>query len=120
MKRYSEVWRNFRASPEIYCLVKYGYKIKFLKNSKPLVSTPDWKKVTKLPQSQTKVIGKEVADLCAKGAMRRIGIDEANSTLGYYCRMFYVPKHGNKKQAIINLKPFNVHVSKKSFRIETI
>ena len=41
---------------------------------------PDWKKATKLPKSEMKVIRKGVADLCAKGAMRRIGIDEANST----------------------------------------
>ena len=34
--------------------------------------------------------------------------------------MFFVPKPGNKKWTIINLKPFNVHVSKKSFRMETI
>ena len=52
--------------------------------------------------------------------MRRIDVDKANSTLGYYSRMFCVPKPGSKKRAIINLKPFNVHVSKKSFRMETI
>ena len=78
VKQFSEVWRNFRASPEIYRLVKYGYKIKILKGSKPPVSTPDWKKATKRPKSQLKVIRKEVADLCAKGAMRRISVDEAN------------------------------------------
>ena len=59
VKQFSDIWRNFRASPEIYRLVKYGYKIKFLKGSKPLVSTPDWKKATMLPKSQ-------------------IGVDEAN------------------------------------------
>ena len=73
-----------------------------------------------LPKSQRKVIRKEVADLSVKGAVRRIDVDEANSTLGYYSCMFCVPKPGNKKRAIINLKPFNVHVSKKSFRMETI
>ena len=120
LKQLSGVWRNFRASPEIYCLVKYGYKIKFLKGSKPLISTPVWKKATKLPKSQMKVIRKEVADLCAKGAMRRISVGEANSTLGYYSHMFCVPKPGNKKRAIINLKPFDIHVSKKSFRMAII
>ena len=63
--------------------MKYGYKIKFLKGSKPQVSTPDWKKATKLPKSQMKVIRKEVADLGAKGTMRKISVGEANSTLGY-------------------------------------
>ena len=97
MKRFSDVWRNFRASPEIYRPVKYGYKIKFLKGSKPLVSTPDWKKATKLPKSQMIVIRKEIADLCVKGAVRRIYVVEANSTLGFYSRIFYVSKPGNKK-----------------------
>ena len=120
LKQFSDIWRNFRASPKIYHLVKYGYKIKFLKGSKPPVSTPDWKKATKLLKSQMKVIRKEVADLCVKGAVRRIDVDEANSTLGYYSHMFCVPKPGNKKRAIINLKPFNVYVSKKSFKMETI
>ena len=73
-----------------------------------------------LPKAQMKVIRKEVADLCVKGTVRRIYVDEANATLGFYSCMFCVPKPGNKKQAIINLKPFNVHVSKKSFRMETI
>ena len=31
LKQFSDVWRNFRGSPKIYRLVKYGYKIKFLK-----------------------------------------------------------------------------------------
>ena len=66
-----------------------------------------------------KVIRKEVADLCVKGAVRRINVVEANSTLGFYSCMFCVQKPG-KKQAIINLNPFNVHVSSKSFRMETI
>ena len=100
--------------------MKYGYKIKIHNGSKPLISTPDWKKATMLPKSQMKVIRKEVVGLCVKGAMRRIGIDEANSTLGHYSRMFCVPKPGNKRRAIINLKPFSVHVSKKSFKMETI
>ena len=67
-----------------------------------------------------KVIRKEVPDHCVKGAVRKINVDEANATLGFYSRMFCVPKPGNKKWAIINLKPFNVYVSKKSFRMETI
>ena len=96
LKLFSDVWRNFRASPKIYRLVNYGYKIKFLKVSKPPVSTPDWKKATKLPKSQMKVIRKEVADLCVKGAVRRIDVVEANSTLGFYSRMFCVPKPGKK------------------------
>ena len=91
LKRFSDIWRNFRASPEIYCLVKYGYKIKFLKGSTPPVSTPDWKKATLFPKSQMKVIRKEVADLCVKGAVRRIDVNEANLTIGFYSRMFCVP-----------------------------
>ena len=34
--------------------------------------------------------------------------------------MFCVPKPGNKRWASINLNPFKVHVSKKSFKMETI
>ena len=82
LKRFSDVGRNHRASSEIYHLVKYGYKIKFLK-VQSLVLTSDWKKAIELLKSKIKVFRDKVADLCAKGIRRRIGVDEANSTLGY-------------------------------------
>ena len=67
-----------------------------------------------------KVIRKEVTDLCIKCAVRQINVEEANSTLSYQSRTFCVPKHENKKRVITNLKYFNVYVSMKSFKMETI
>ena len=48
-----------------------------------------------LPKAQMKVIRKEVADLCIKGTVRKINVEEANSTLGHYTRKTWKQKEGH-------------------------
>ena len=68
-----------------------------------------------------KVIKEEVAKLVEKGAMRVVPDDEASSSKAFYSRLFCVQKaDGISWRPVINLKPLNKFVFKRSFRMETI
>ena len=65
------------------------------------------------------VIKKEILDLFHKGAMRKVSDDEANRVLGFYSKLFVVPKpEKGKFRVIINMKPLNQFIDKKSFKME--
>ena len=66
------------------------------------------------------VIRKEIVDLCGKGVMRRISLKEVKRILGFYSKMFCVPKPGQKWRPVINLRPFNEFVIKEKFCMETV
>ena len=119
LRKFSSVWRRFRASPEIVSMIKHGHKIDFVGYGPKLVK-PDWRKATKLPPAQMTVIRAEVAKLVAKKAMRIVPLEEARSKRGFYSRLFCVPKPDGSWRPIINLKPMNRFVVKKSFKMETI
>ena len=72
LKCFSNVWKRFKAAPEVQHLICYGYKVRFLKNTKPPLSPLDRKKDTRLGRPQMEVIREEVNVLCKKGAMQQI------------------------------------------------
>ena len=89
LRKYEHVWRNLRASPEIVSLIRDGHEIRFLPGCRPKLSaTPNLSMETRLPAPQMTVIRAEIADLVAKGAMRRMSWKEACSVPGFYSRMF--------------------------------
>ena len=67
------------------------------------------------------VIRKEIKDLFAKGAMRKVDYKVAQKKQGFYSKLFVVPEpEAGKFRVIINLKPLNKYISKKTFRMEGI
>ena len=120
LKPFAPVWARLRASPEIVQMVKYGHKIEFLPGPKPKLGKPDWSMATKLPRQQMVVIRKEITELVRKNAMRVLSRKEATRRPGFYSRMFCVEKSSGGWRPVINLKPLNQFVSKKSFKLETL
>ena len=120
LKLFAPVWARLRASPEIVQLVKFGHRIVFLPGQKPELGGPDWSKATKLPKHQMVVIKEEIKSLVEKKAMRILSRKEARRKPGFYSKMFCVEKSSGGWRPVINLKPLNRFVSKKSFRLETL
>ena len=115
LSQFSNVWKDFKASPEVVKLLKFGHKIKF--ETQPRLSLPQASHETKLSSVAMKVIKKEILDLFNKGAMRIVSDDEVNRVLG--SKLFVVPKpEKGKFRVIINMKPLNQFIDKKSFKME--
>ena len=56
-----------------------------------------------------------------KKVLRKLTLEEATNVKGYYSKMFCVAKPDSGTwRPIINLKPMNRFVQKKSFKMETV
>ena len=96
-------------------MVKFGYKIRFV--DPPKLSRPLPKFQTVLPEDQMKHVREEVRAFVAKGAVRKLSPEEAQQKLGFYSKLFVVPKPGNKWRMIIDMRRLNSYIKKKSFKI---
>ena len=118
LRQFESVWRSLRASPDIVSMVRHGHRIEFLGRG-PKLSKPDSKMATELSPSKMKVIKEEVAKLVEKKAMRKLTLEEAHQTRGFYSRLFCVEKSDGSWRPVINLKPMNKYVLKKGSWMET-
>ena len=93
-------------------IVRQGYSIK-------LVRIPRFQGVQSTPvhRKGTELLSNEVKDLLWKGAIVLTPLDQVRS--GYYSTYFLVPKKDGGLRLILNLKYFNLNVSKTSFKMET-
>ena len=100
-------------------LVRKGYKMGFQKS--PKLSKPLSKFETQLPPQQMELVRREVAGFLKKGAIRVVPPEEANTVLGYYSKIFCVPKPGNDNwRMIIDMRNLNKLIKKKKFRMQGI
>ena len=65
------------------------------------------------------VIREETGKLLHKGAIRKVSWEEASNVPGHYSNIFAVPKPGGNWRLVINLKPLNEFILKKTFNMET-
>ena len=116
---FSDVWKEAGADPALQYLVREGHKINF-ENGPPPCSLPSKEFETNLSKEKMVVIRQEIATLLAKGAIRKVPLDEAIANPGHYSKIFAVPKPGGKWRVVFNLKPLNEFVEKETFRMETV
>ena len=119
LSKFVDVWEAFKASPEVTNILRHGHKIVF--KFRPELTLPQNSHETKLSPVAMKVIRKEIADLLHKGAMRKVTSTEAHKVKGFYSRLFVVPKpEVGKFRVIINMKPINRFIEKKSFKMDIV
>ena len=112
LKTYSSNWRKMSASRTIFGLVKNGYKMKF--NKPPKLSKPLKKFETDLPPRQMEIVRKEVAGFLEKKAIRVVPMEEATTHLGFYSKIFCVPKPGaGKWRMIIDMRYVSKNLTSK-------
>ena len=117
LSHFAGEWEALKASPQIMSILRHGHKFKF--KNKPPLSDPLPSHETKVSPASTQIIRREIRDLVAKGAMRKINFKYATEVKGYYSKLFVVPKPDvDKFRVIINLKPLNKYIKKETFRME--
>ena len=103
LQGFAQNWKNLSASRKVLGLVKAGYKMKFA--VQPKLSKPLKKFETNLPEDQMKVVRAEVTGFLAKKAIRIVSKNEAEKSLGFYSKLFCVPKPGdNNWRMIIDMR----------------
>ena len=94
LTQFSARWAM--STPELASIVRHGYKINF--EDPPKLTSPC--NETFLPPDELKIVRQEVQNLLGKGAIEVV----QNPGMGYYSRMFVVPKPDGSWRSIINLK----------------
>ena len=78
-------------------------------------STPDLK-YSNISSQQEHLIDQEVPPLPGKGAITKVN----PKSPGFYSRIFLVPKNDGGQRSVINFRPLNQFVDKKSFKMDTL
>ena len=114
LKLFLPVWKNLGAHHSIQNLIAEGYKLPFRERPK-LSRTPciisgfsDLNKQSALSTA--------IQDLIRKGA---IDIVQKPDSLGFYSRLFLVPKPGNRWRPVIDLSCLNNFLTIPKFKMET-
>ena len=114
LKLFLPVWKNLGAHHSIQNLIAEGYKLPFRERPK-LSRTPciisgfsDLNKQSALSTA--------IQDLIRKGA---IDIVQKPDSLGFYSRLFLVPKPGNRWRPVIDLSCLNKFLAISKFTMET-
>ena len=114
LKSFLPAWNNLGAHRSIQNLIAEGYKLPFREPPKlsriPCITSgfADFNKQSALSTA--------IQDLLLKGA---IDIVKKPDSLGFYSRLFLVPKPGNRWRPVIDLSCLNKFLAISKFKMET-
>jgi hypothetical protein len=111
---FTRVWKEYVKDEWVNSVVREGYSLE-------LTSNPPFSGVRETGASldHLKVLSEEIEELISKDAVVPVPPHQEGS--GFYCTFFVVPKKdSNKLRPILNLKPLNVFIQKKRFKMETL
>ena len=114
LQAYSDFWKNQGCNPTTLLILQLGYILPFL-SKPPLCREPSVISGYSDTDKDT-ALAMVIQDLAEKHAI--VSINNQHS-LGYYSRLFLVPKPGNRWRPIIDLSHLNKFLIVHTFRMET-
>ena len=114
LQLFVKVWERNECHPRVALFLKHGYKI-LLNQPIKLSLTPTIRSGYADPQKQ-KFLLDCVQEMLQKNAIVPVRM---SATLGFYSRLFLVPKPGEKWRPVIDLSVLNLHLSVPTFKMET-
>ena len=114
LQGYWKVWESFKVHPRVVLVLKQGYCLPF-KEKPPLTRFPTIKSSYSAPVKQ-KALLEAVQQMVQKRAV--VPVQNKNS-LGFYSRLFLVPKPENKWRPVIDLSVVNTFLHVPTFKMET-
>ena len=111
MAHFVEQWEELTDNKWVLSIVRYRFKIPF-KSVPPLLVFP-----INLSHSSSPLLREEIAELLKKWAVERV---QNPGTLGFYSRLFLVPKKNGKLRPVIDLSLLNHYIHKQHFKMETV
>ena len=114
LQSYWKVWESFKVHPRVVLVLKQGYCLPFKQNP-PLARFSTIKSCYATPVKQ-KALLEVVQQMVQKRAV--VPVQNKNS-LGFYSRLFLVPKPENKWRPVIDLSVVNTFLHVPTFKMET-
>ena len=108
------MWRTVTSNSWVLGVLESGYRLSWAGRKPPLVLLPPL--FIKQSSAQAELaLDQEVASLIAKRAIEQVQLP----SLGFYGRIFVVPKATGGWRPVLDLSPLNRHLERVKFKMET-
>ena len=114
LSHFLPYWKTLTDDPWILEVIAQGYALEFQDGP------PRFNAVLNTPirSGAGSVLLEEIGALCTKSAVETVPLIAQQE--GFYSTYFTVPKKDGGIRPILNLKPFNCHLRKRPFKMETL
>ena len=109
-----QTWASMGASPRVVSILKNGYTLPF--RTKPTLTREPLSRSRYTTFVRQNLLQESVWSVLAKQAIERV---HKSSSLGFYNRLFLVPKPNNRWRPILDLSVLNRFLHVKTFKMET-
>ena len=115
LARFWPRWKALGADSVILNKIRYGLELDWIDELPPLTADPP---ITS--DTRSKFLNKHLTETIETMLTKRAIREVSNNSLGFYSRLFMVPKKGsNKLRPVIDLSTLNTYVSIPHFKMET-
>ena len=114
LQLFWQVWLSLGSNPRVVSILKEGYQLPF-KERPPLARYPVIVSGSSAPL-RNKKLNEALQSLGQKQAIEKVSVQ---SSLGFYNRLFLVPKPNKKWRPILDLSQLNLYLAPATFKMET-
>ena len=114
LQKFWQVWWNLGASPKIVQTLKEGYTLPF--QNRPLLSRHPTVISRYVNRHRNSYLSEALHQLISKNAVEQV---QNPTSLGFFNRLFLVPKPNNKWRSILDLSKLNLFLRVEKFKMET-
>ena len=114
LQKFWQVWLSLGSNPRVVSILREGYQLPF-KERPPLTRCPVVASGSSNPL-RNKNLNEALQSLGQKQAIERVSVQ---SSLGFYNRLFLVPKPNKKWRPILDLSQLNLYLAPATFKMET-
>ena len=114
LQKFWQVWLNLGANPKIVQILKEGYTLPF--QNRPLLSRHPTVISRYVNHYRNSYLSEALHQLISKNAVELV---QNPKSLGFFNRLFLVPKPNNKWRPILDLSKLNLFLRVEKFKMET-
>ena len=114
LQLFWQVWLSLGSNPRVVSILREGYQLPF-KERPPLARFPVIVSGSLNP-SRNKNLSEALHSLGQKQTIEKVSVQ---SSLGFYNRLFLVPKPNGKWRPILDLSQLNLYLAPATFKMET-
>ena len=114
LQLFWQVWLSLGSNPRVVSILREGYQLPF-KERPPLARFPVIISGSSNP-SRNKSLNEALHSLGQKQTIEKVAVQ---SSLGFYNRLFLVPKPNGKWRPILDLSQLNLYLAPATFKMET-
>ena len=114
LQRFWQVWLSLGSNPRVVSILREGYQLPF--KERPLLTRYPVIASGSSNPLRSKNLNEALQSLGLKQAIERVSVQ---ASLGFYNRLFLVPKPNKKWRPILDLSQLNLYLAPATFKMET-